>query len=263
MKRVWYTIVFTMLCISASVTFVGLSGAEVKIPSSVVDIAKDNTYPNPTPDIPQLEPSKLAAELLQSANVGITNPVLIKMLNETSINKAPLAVGFKAKIYLGHWPLSYKSEKSTMNWSYKKVNANFYDNRTGDETYRMRYVQHTQQHIRGGLTINVENTEQVKSMIMIAAMKNTNLPLSFSTIIGENTKKENIYHISPKQLGYLSAYVPAVNEKGKVTFGEVYLHIDGGKRSIEVENVTSHGIGAWIPLQDYIHLSFMTSRKPL
>jgi hypothetical protein len=34
----------------------------------------------------------------------------------------------------------------------------------------------------------------------------------------------------------------------------VYLVIKGTKRTIVVKNVTSQGIGAWIPVQD--HLSF-------
>ncbi|MGL4819283.1 MAG: YfkD family protein, partial [Bacilli bacterium] len=103
MKRVLSAIVFAVVILSVAVYSNEQARAEVKIPSSVVDIAKDNTYPNPTPDIPQLEPSKLAAELIHSSNTTITNPELVKMLNETTINKAPLAVGFKAKIYLGHW----------------------------------------------------------------------------------------------------------------------------------------------------------------
>ncbi|MGL4818686.1 MAG: YfkD family protein [Bacilli bacterium] len=238
-------------------------GANVNVPSSVVDISKENTYPNPTPDIAQLSPSPLAAELLATSNEPIENPKLIKLLNETTMNKAPLAVGFKASIYLGHWPLAYKSEKTTMNWSFKRVNNNFYDNRTGDEAYRLKYVQRMQAIVRGGLTTKIEASDQVEAMMMNKALAAVNLPISFQTVVGENTKKENIYHVPMHQLGYLSAYVPAVNEKGKVTFGEVYLHIDGGKRTLVVENITSHGIGAWIPVQDHIHITFMSSRKPL
>lgn len=42
----------------------------------------------------------------------------------------------------------------------------------------------------------------------------------------------SVYNISPSQLGYLYAYTPAVNEKGKVTFGEVYLVLKEIKKDL-------------------------------
>ena len=42
----------------------------------------------------------------------------------------------------------------------------------------------------------------------------------------------SVYNISPSQLGYLYAYTPAVNEKGKVTFGEVYLVLKGNQKDL-------------------------------
>lgn len=53
-----------------------------------------------------------------------------------------------------------------------------------------------------------------------------------------------------------------MNEKGKVTYGEVYLVLKGTKREILVKNVTSHGIGAWIPIQDYVSFGFSVSEQP-
>ena len=42
----------------------------------------------------------------------------------------------------------------------------------------------------------------------------------------------SVCNISPSQLGYLYAYTPAVNEKGKVTFGEVYLVLKGNQKGL-------------------------------
>src|SRR5690606_42018871 len=52
----------------------GEKADKVKMPSSVLDISQDNTYPNPTQDLPYLQPSKLAKELIDSAGMEIENP---------------------------------------------------------------------------------------------------------------------------------------------------------------------------------------------
>ncbi|MDR4174474.1 YfkD family protein, partial [Bacillus nitratireducens] len=59
----------------------------------------------------------------------------IRMFNETTISNAPLAVGYRAKIYLGQWALNYESIDTSINWEYKQVNRNVYDNRGGDRLY--------------------------------------------------------------------------------------------------------------------------------
>jgi hypothetical protein len=88
------------------------------------------------------------------------------------------------------------------------------------------------------------------------------MPLAFETIVGFGTKKNQVYNIPPKKMGYLYAYVPAVNEKGKVTYGEVYLMLKGSKKQIVVKNVTQQGIGAWIPVQDRASFHFLITNQP-
>ncbi len=236
---------------------------KINIPPSVVVISKENTYPNPTQDLPRLQPSEFAKALLDTSKVPIENPDLIRMFNETSISNAPLAVGYRAKIYLGHWPLNYESTETTINWEYRQINRNFFDNRGGKTYYQLRYNQETQKIVQGDLTANIKNAEDVKKMMLLKAMEKTHLPLAFQTIVGYGTKHARVYNIAPKHLGYLHAYAPAVNEKGKVTFGEVYLVLKGNQRSLMIKNVTSHGIGAWIPVQDHLSFGFVTSPKPL
>ena len=82
--------------------------------------------------------------------------------------------------------------------------------------------------------------------------------------MGGGTKKDQVYNVPPKRLGYLFGYASAVNEKGKITYGEVYLHLKGKDRTkmIVVKNVTSQGISAWIPIQDHFSFSFVASEKP-
>lgn len=233
-----------------------------KIPDSVLNISKENTYTNPTQDLPYLQPSTLAKQLLESTDVKIENPDLIRILNESTINDSKLALGFRASIYLGEWPLSYDSAGTEVNWEYQKVNTNYIDNRGGRSPQKLNYTQEQQKKVSGGLTAKIPNSEAVKKMMMIKATEHTNLPLSFETVIGQGTRKTNTYNIAPKQIGYLYSFVPAANEKGKVTYGEVYLIFKGGKPKLEVKNVTQQGVGAWIPVQDHLTFSFMAANQP-
>lgn len=236
--------------------------AKYTIPDSVMNITKENTYPNPTEDLPMLQPSDLTKDLISTSKVQIENPDLIRMLNETTINSTPFALGYRAIVYLGEWPLNYESTETSPNWEYQKINTNYYDNRGGKSPYQIHYVQEQQKTVKGGLTAKVKNAEDVQKMMLLTAAKKTGLPLAFETIVGAGTKKDQIYNIQPKRLGYLYGYAPAINEKGKVTFGEVYLMLKGNKKLIVVKNVTSQGIGAWIPIQDHVSFGFVASERP-
>lgn len=233
-----------------------------RVPASVRNITKENTYPNPTQDLPLLQPSDLTKKLLDSSKIRIENPDLIRMLNETTVNSTPFAFGYRAIIYLGQWPLSYESSETSPNWEFQKINTNYFDNRGGKGPYQIHYVQEAQKVIRGGLTAKIPNAEDVKKMMLLRAMEKTKLPLAFETVIGGGTKNDHIYNIPANRLGYLYAYAPAVNEKGKVTYGEVYLMLKGNKKFIVVKNVTSQGIGAWIPVQDYVSFGFLSAERP-
>lgn len=234
----------------------------IPIPSSVMSIAKENTYPNPIQDIPQLQPSDLTKELILSSKVKIENPELIRMLNESSVNGTPFAFGYRATIYLGKWPLNYESTETTPNWEYQKINTNYQDNRGGNSPHQMHYVQEMQKVVRGGLTAKIPKAENVRKMMHLKAAENSELPLSFETVIGGGTKKDHFYNIPANRLGYLYAYAPAINEKGKVTYGEVYVVLKGNKKSVVIKNVTTQGIGAWIPVQDYVSFSFLATERP-
>ncbi|MED3572990.1 YfkD family protein [Cytobacillus praedii] len=234
----------------------------IAIPNSVLQITKENTYPNPAQDMPTLQPSELTQKLIDSSKVKIENPDLIRMLNETTVNSTPFAIGYRAIVYLGQWPLNYESSETSPNWEYQKINTNYFDNRGGKAPYQIHYVQEVQKIVRGGLTAKVPNTEDVKKMMLVKAMEKSGLPLDFETIIGGGTKKDHKYNIPPKRLGYLYAYAPAVNEKGKVTYGEVYIMLKGNKKMIIIKNVTSQGVGAWIPIQDHVSFGFMASEHP-
>ncbi len=238
--------------------------AEVKykIPDSVLSINKENTYPNVSQDIPMLEPSDLSKQLLNSSNVKIENPELIHMLNETNIGTNPVAFWYRATIYLGKWALNYESMETSPNWEYQKINTNFYDNRGGNANFQIHYVQETQKVVKGGLTAKIPSSGDVQKMMLMRASENSKLPLAFETIVGAGTKKDRVYNIPPERLGYLYTYAPAVNEKGKVTYGEVYLVLKGSKREIIVKNVTSQGIGAWIPIQDHASFEFNAAVRP-
>lgn len=233
-----------------------------QVPASVRNISKENTYPNSTQDLPFLQPSDLTKKLINSSKVKIENPDLIRMLNESSINSTPFAIGYRAIVYLGQWPLNYESAETSPNWEFQKINTNYFDNRGSKVPYQFKYVQEAQKFVRGGLTAKIANAEDVKKMMLLKAMEKTHFPLAFETIIGAGTKNDHIYNIPANRLGYLYAYAPAVSEKGKITYGEVYLMLKGNKKFIVIKNVTSQGIGAWIPVQDYVSFGFAASERP-
>lgn len=235
---------------------------QVEIPESAMDISKENSYPNPAQDSPKLQPSQLSEKLLQSTEVPIENHDLLKMMNESSIRGSKLAFGMHASIYLGHWPLSYESEETTVNWDYEKINTNMIDNRNGEDQKNIQFNQQQQKQVKGGLTAEVSDKEMVSEMMLVTAAEKIKLPLSFSTMIGFGTQMERTFAVAPKRMGYLHTFVPAVNEKGKVTYGEVFLKIKGDTSSLEVKNVTQQGIGAWIPVQDYVNFKMDSTKEP-
>ncbi|MEI3606388.1 YfkD family protein [Pseudogracilibacillus sp. SE30717A] len=226
------------------------------LPKNVISLSKSNTFPNTTEDMEVIEPSNATKELLDAIDIQIENPELIKLLNESSIKPSPIAIGYRAKIYLGRWPLNYQSENTSVIWDYQLVNENNLSNVAGHEVQEMRYIQQEQSEVKGALTNKIENPSVIKKMMLMNANEKTNLPLSFSTVLGKNSKLDNYYNVPIDKNGSLKAYSPAINEKGKVTFGEVYIELKGHTKEIEIKNVTKQGIGAWIPIQDHISLSF-------
>lgn len=226
------------------------------IPEHVLTISKENTYPNSVEDQEIVEPSTLTKTLIDEMDIPIENADLIKMLNETSLKPSPIAIGYRGTVYLGRWALNYKSLASAVNWEYQEVNLNELNNISGEQILTMHYNQEAEKEVQGALTSKIKNPEDIKQMMLLQAKKKTELPLSFQTIIGKDTKKDNSYNIPVKKYGYLKAHAPAVNEKGEVTFGEVYIELKGSKKSIIVKNVTKQGIGAWIPVQDHLSFSF-------
>jgi hypothetical protein len=228
---------------------------DYEIPSHVLDISKENTFPNSTEDEEVIEPSDLTKDLMESAEVPISNPNLIKMLNESSIEPSPIGIGYRGMVFLGRWPLNYESDDTNINWEYQNINVNELNNIGGKDAQRLSYNQQSQKEIKGALTNKITNPDDVKQMMIMKAKQETKLPLSYTTTIGAGTKKGNSYSVPPQKYGYLHAFAPAVNEKGKVTFGEVYIQLKGTKKSLVIKNVTKQGIGAWIPIQDHVSFS--------
>ncbi|QKY68243.1 YfkD famly protein [Lentibacillus sp. CBA3610] len=229
---------------------------EYEVPSHVLNISKENTYPNSTEDQEVVEPSELTEELINDVEITIENPDLIKMLNETSINPSPISFGYRGMVFLGRWPLNYKSDETNINWEYQNINTNELNNIGGDSEKKMQYNQQEQKEIKGALTNKITNPDDVKKMMLLQAKDKLELPLAYTSVIGQNTEKDNTYSVPAKKYGELEAYAPAVNERGQVTFGEVYVQLKGNSKSIVVKNVTKQGIGAWIPVQDHVSFSF-------
>lgn len=226
-----------------------------EIPSHVLDISKENTVQSDDSDNEVVEPSKETKELLDSASVAIENSELIQQLNETSIDPSPIGFGYRGEIYLGRWPLQYESLETGVNWEYQAVNKNEFQNGP-DGQQEMNYIQQEHKEIKGMLTNKIANAETVRNMVLQKAKDKTKLPLSYEVEIGRNTKMSHGYPVPPEKLGILEAYTPAVHEKGRVTFGEVYIQLKGTKKQLTIKNVTKQGIGAWIPVQNHLSYSF-------
>lgn len=232
------------------------SSKDYTVPNHVLTISKENTYSNSSEDQEIVEPSKATKAFIEELDTPIENPDLIKMLNETSVNPTMFSIGYRGMIYLGRWAINYKSKDTTVNWEYQKVNVNEQNNLGGTSPQKMNYVQKEQKEITGALVNKIASPDDVKKMILLDASKETDLPLSYQTVIGRDTQKDNGYTVPVNKSGTLTAYVPAVIDKGQVTFGDVYIKLKGNKKSIEIKNVTKQGIGAWIPIQDHVAFSF-------
>lgn len=229
---------------------------QYEVPNHVLTISKENTFPNSTEDQEVVEPSKLTKSLLDGIDIPVDNPDLIKLLNETSLKPSPISLGYRGMVYIGRWALNYESTETAVNWEYQKINTNEFNNTGGNKAETITYNQQEKREIKGALTNKIAEPDDVKKMMLVKTKEQTKLPLSFQAVIGQDTKKDNIYNIPTNKHGSLQAYAPAVNEKGQVTFGEVYIELKGSKKSLVIKNVTKQGIGAWIPIQDHISFSF-------
>lgn len=227
-----------------------------KLPDNVISISNNNTYSNISEDYQVVEPSNSTKKLIETVEIPIENPDLIKMLNETSIKTSPISIGYRGMIYLGRWPLNYSSESVSTTWDYQAINSNEINNIGGNEVLKIRYIQQAEKIVKGALSNKVDDPDTIREMMLQKTKEYTGLPLSFTTVVGANTKLENIYHVPANKVATLQAYIPAINEKGKMTFGEVYIELKGSKKKLIIKNVTKQGVGAWIPIQDHVSFQF-------
>ncbi|WP_368652718.1 YfkD family protein [Ornithinibacillus sp. 4-3] len=226
------------------------------IPNHVLPIDKENTYTNNNEADEEVEASETTKGWIDGLKYNIDNQALIELLNETTIKPSPIAIGYRGMIYLGRWPIQYETKETKVNWEYQKVHENEWNNIESTVNQKLHYDQNVTKQISGVLTSKIEHADAVKQMMLFAARKKTDLPLTFQTTIGQGTKKENAYTIPPNKAGTLTTFVPAVYEKGQIVFGEVYVQLKGKETEIILKNVTKQGIAAWMPLQDYLTFSF-------
>src|SRR5690625_1587367 len=71
---------------------------ELAVPSHVLTISKENTFPNTSEDQEIIEPSALAKSLMDELDIKIENPSLIKLLNETTIKPSPISFGYRGLV---------------------------------------------------------------------------------------------------------------------------------------------------------------------
>src|SRR5690625_467997 len=231
---------------------------KLNLPKNVLSIMKTNTFPNPSEEMTVVEPSPFTKQLLEELDRPIENPEIVKLLNESLVKTTPFTLGYHAEIFLGRWPLYYDSQNSSVIWDYQLINENELNNRNSNEVAEIRYLQQKDYEVKGALMNKVEHPEMIKRLMLQKTKSKSSLPLSFSTKVGKNTKLTNFYNVPAKKKGILKVYVPAINEKGKIIYGDVFLQSKGTSVSLEIKNITKHGVGAWIPIQDHVFFSYTT-----
>ncbi|SER57928.1 YfkD-like protein [Gracilibacillus ureilyticus] len=235
-----------------------LSAEKLEIPNHVVSIEKENTSQQMKEEEAIVEPSKFVKELIDNIDIKIENPDLIKMLNETDINPSPIAIGYRGNVYLGHWPLRYDSSDSKVNWEFQLINTNEANNYNGEKNIAINYEQLEEKHIKGGLTSKVSHPEQIMKMIINSVEKKHAFPLTFHAVFGKGTRLSQTYDVPLNKVGALKAYASALQERGQITFGEVYIELKGSKRNLVIKNVTKQDIGAFIPVENHVAFSYKT-----
>lgn len=261
MKKLKLTFVFIFMMVLLSLSSFTFAKEETEqkgltLPKNIISITKSNTFPNSFEETEEIEPSEFTKALIATTDIKVNNPIFIRLLNESFVRPSPIAFGYRAEIYLGRWPLHYESQDSSIIWDYQQINENELNNVSGDVVQELRYIQQEEREVKGALTNKIDHATMIKTMMLQSLEEKTNLPLAFTTKVGANTKLNNFYNVPAKKVGILKAFTPAMNEKGQVTFGEVYVKFSGKNVSLHVKNVTKQGIGAWIPIQDHVSLSF-------
>src|SRR5699024_10584101 len=130
---------------------------DFEVPSHVLSISKENTFPNSTEEQEIVEPSKTTKKLIEGADTEIQNPELIKMLNESSIKPSPIGFGYRGMVYLRRSPLHYKALETTVTGAYKTVNTNESKNVRVDDAKQMSYLREDEKAVTGPLTNKIKN----------------------------------------------------------------------------------------------------------
>ncbi|KAB8129365.1 hypothetical protein F9U64_15255 [Gracilibacillus oryzae] len=249
-KIVLSLILLFIICINP------LYAEKLEIPNHVVPVEKENTAQQMKEEETIAEPSEFVKELIDSVDIKIENPDLVKMLNESEINPSPLAIGYRGNVYLGHWPLRYDSKESNVNWEFQLINNNEANNYNGEKNIGINYEQLEEKHIKGGLTSKVNHPDQIMTMIINSAEKRHSIPLTFHAVFGKGTRLSQTYDVPVNKVGSLKAFASALQEKGQITFGEVYIELKGSKKKLVVKNVTKQEVGAFIPVENHIAFSY-------
>lgn len=226
------------------------------LPKNIISITKTNTYTNKGEESTVVEPNDFTKQLLEEITLPIDNHSIISLLNESTVKTTPFSFGYDANIYLGRWPLHYTSESSSVIWDYEHINTNELNNWGNNKTGELSYVQENDYVVKGALTNKIEDSEVIKDLILQKIKGELDLPLSFSTKVGANSKLKEVYHVGAEKIGTLDAYVPAIHEKGYVVYGDLFLQSKGANIQLQIKNVTKHSIGAWIPIVDHIALTY-------
>lgn len=229
---------------------------QLTLPKNIRSIAKSNTFPNLEEQLTIVEPSKLTEQLLEQISEPIENPELIALLNESTVKTTPFSIGYDAQIYVGRWPLYYISENSSVIWDYKHINTNELNNKHYKDGKELTYTQAKNEIVKGALMNQIDEPDMIKKLISHNINDKAPFSVSFSTEINEKTKLNDIYKVGANKVGILDAYVPAVKEKGQVVYGDVYIKSKGANIHLDITNVTKHSIGAWIPIEDHVALTY-------
>ncbi|SEO65272.1 YfkD-like protein [Amphibacillus marinus] len=220
-----------------------------QLPAHVQSIEQENTRVQEHAQAVFGEAKSLTKTMLEKQAQQISNPFFIEQLNETQVNNSKFAFGYKSEVYLGRWPLHYESKETGINWSYQKVNENYVS------PERIKYFQTDEVKVNGGIQSKIPGSEQIQQMVLQNVMERLSIPVSFEASFGADTEKVLALNNNAGR-ETLEAYAGAVKEVGQVTYGEVFLTMNGRKQDLTIKNVVDEEITVWLPIPNRLAFHF-------
>src|SRR5699024_337593 len=187
----------------------------------------------------RVQANEQTKEMIQ--DLKIENNRLIQLLNEAHFKANMFSFGIDVDIYVGRWPIHYDFDLVEVKNDYHFIGD--VETKEGKKVYR----QEENEVVQGALTHHLEESEEVKCLMIDTIHREKEMAATFKLTI----KKGQIFEEK-----YLQdeVYVPALHVDGKVHYADVYLKWRGKRAKVILKNKTSEQIGAWLPIRHHVYM---------